>query len=86
MEDEDYEDCQRAKAYAENVLMRAGIAQKVADTDCNEVHLRMHASEMEYIMEIGGDTSLFVKHIQDHLKAYAKEAAADAAEDATETT
>jgi hypothetical protein len=72
------EDMQRAKAQAENVLLRANMDAKVADSDEHEIHLRSHSYEMESMIYNGTDTTKMAAHITTHLKKLQKEI--DAAE------
>ena len=74
------EDMQRAKAQAENVLLRADMDAKVADSDDHEIHLRSHSYEMEMMIYNGTDTTKIAGHITTHLKKLQKEI------DATDTT
>lgn len=84
MEKMEDEDIQRAKADSENVLMKAGVTIKVADTDIHEIHLRSHSWVMDYLMSLNVDVTLFAAHIEDHLSKLKKQLAEDAAEDKAE--
>lgn len=84
MEKMEDEDVQRAKADAENVLMKAGVAVKAAGTDNHEIHLRSHAWVMDYLMSANIDVTMFTSHIEDHLNKLKKQLAKDEAEDKAE--
>lgn len=80
----EHESMQRAKASAENVLMKAGKEAKVANTDCHKIHLESHAWVMDYLLSSGKDVTLFAAHIEDHLSKLKKQLADEAAEEKEE--
>jgi hypothetical protein len=75
------EDRQWAKAQAENALMAVSEAVSVSKYDDDVIHLRSHASEMQYALMIGADTTALAAHIQEHLTQLEKVMKADAKEE-----
>lgn len=66
--EEKMEEREYAKCQAENMLLRAGEAIKISDTDDDVIHLNSHAWAMDTAIYMGEDTTQLVAHIQAHLK------------------